>query len=89
MKERITVQMIGAPIGVCSGKVEDAWRNAAQLVAHQLEHYFGDQIEVQYFDLLDANCPTLPPNTQLPLVLVEGHVLSSGGKSQRRRCGVT
>lgn len=80
MKERITVQMIGAPIGVCGGGVEDAWRKAARLVARQLEHYFGDQIKVEYFDLLDPNCPVLPPNTELPLVLVEGQVLSSGGK---------
>jgi hypothetical protein len=35
---------------------------------------------VQYFDLFDSTCPPLPPDAQLPLVLVNGEVLSSGGK---------
>ncbi len=80
MNRHISIQMIGAPIGVCGGGVEDAWRKAAQLVTRQLYHYFGDQVNIEYFDLLDPNCPALPPNSQLPLVLVDGRVLSSGGK---------
>ena len=32
------------------------------------------------FDLFDPGCPPLPPNAQLPLVLVNGDVVSNGGK---------
>jgi hypothetical protein len=35
---------------------------------------------VEYYDLFDAGCPSLPPGAQLPLVLVDGDVASSGGK---------
>jgi hypothetical protein len=31
-------------------------------------------------DLFDPACPPLPPDAQLPLVLVNAEVLSSGGK---------
>ena len=36
--------------------------------------------EERYFDLFDPDCPTLPDLAQLPLVLIDGKVLSSGGK---------
>jgi len=35
---------------------------------------------VRYYDLSDPACPTIPPGAQLPIVLVEHEVLSSGGK---------
>ena len=34
----------------------------------------------QYSDLFDADCPALPPEAQLPLVMVNGELLSSGDK---------
>lgn len=80
MNERIAIQMIGAPIGVCGGGIEDAWRSTARLVARQIERYFGDQVSIEYFDLLDPNCPQIPPDGRLPLVLVNGRVLTSGDK---------
>jgi len=30
--------------------------------------------------MFDSNCPSLPPEAQLPLVPINGAVLSSGGK---------
>lgn len=48
--------------------------------AEQLRTRFGKEVSVQYYDLLDIDCPTIPPGAQLPLVLVNGEVLSSGGK---------
>ncbi|MCZ7573573.1 MAG: hypothetical protein M5U01_33900 [Ardenticatenaceae bacterium] len=33
-----------------------------------------------YFDLFDPACPPLPAGAQLPLVLVNGDLLSSGGQ---------
>jgi len=41
---------------------------------------FGESMDVQYFFLCDPECPPMPPGAQLPLVLVNGDVLTSGGK---------
>jgi hypothetical protein len=73
------VQIVGAPVA-CAGGVKEAWRDVAEWARGQLAVCFGDAIRVQYFDLLDPACPPLPPGAQLPLVLVDGEVLSSGGK---------
>ena len=52
----------------------------AAWAAGQLKARFGEGVDVRYFDQLDADCPALPDGAQLPLVLVENEVLSSGGK---------
>ena len=79
MSKSVLVQIIGAKIA-CAEGVKDSWREVAGWVAGQLRIHFGDEVSVQYFDLLDSICPPLPPDAQLPLVLVNGEVLSSGGK---------
>ncbi len=48
--------------------------------ADQLRRRYGRTVLAEYHDLFDADCPPLPPDAQLPLVLVNGSVLSSGGK---------
>ncbi len=73
------VQIVGAPVA-CAEGVQDTWRGLADMAAEKLTGRFGEQVEVRYFDLFDAACPPLPPGAQLPLVLVNGEVLSSGGK---------
>ena len=78
-KSVIAVQIIGAPM-VCADGVKDTWRDIAKHAADQLTARFGDKVRVQYFDLFDADCPALPAHAQLPLVLIEGEVQSSGGK---------
>jgi hypothetical protein len=45
-----------------------------------LKGHFGEVVDTHYFDLFDADCPPMPVNAQLPLVLVNKEVLSSGGK---------
>ena len=75
----ISIQIIGAPIA-CSEGIKDTWREMAQFVASKVRRQFGDSVEVIYFDLLDPGCPGLPPNVQLPLVLINDEVLTSGGK---------
>lgn len=75
----IAVQIVGAPLA-CADGVKDTWREVARHTADQLIARFGDSVRVQYFDLFDADCPALPAHAQLPLVLIEGEVLSSGGK---------
>ncbi len=73
------VQIIGAPIA-CKERVKDTWREVASWAAGQLHARFGDQVCVQYFDLFDSGVPRMPPDAQLPVVLVNGEVVSTGGK---------
>lgn len=75
----VVVQIIAAPVA-CSGGVKDSWRTTAQWAAGQLAARFGDAVRVDYFDLFDPDCPPVPAQAQLPLVLVDGQVVSSGGK---------
>lgn len=79
MSTSVLVQIIGAPIA-CSDGVKDTWREVAGWAAGQLKTRFNEDVLVQYYDLFDAACPAIPPGMQLPLVLVNGKVLSSGGK---------
>jgi len=75
----VLVQIIGAPIA-CSDGVKDSWRETAKWAAGQLKARFGDAVEIRYFDLFDVDCPPMPADAQLPLVMVAGEVVSSGGK---------
>lgn len=77
--QTINVQIIGAPIA-CKDGVKDTWRDTAAWVNGHLRQRFGELVDVTYFDLFDPDCPPIPPGAQLPLVLVNGAVLSSGGK---------
>ncbi len=73
------VQIIGAPVA-CAEGVKETWRDIAQHAADQLRSRFDEAVCVQYFDFFDPACPALPDGAQLPLVMIEGEVLSSGGK---------
>ncbi len=73
------VHIIGAPVA-CAEGIKDTWRDVAKHAAEQLIARFGDRVHVQYFDLFDPECPVLPAGAQLPLVMIDGEVLSSGSK---------
>lgn len=73
------VQIIGSPVA-CAEGVRETWRELAQWAAQQLRRRYGPAVRVTYYDLFDAGCPPLPEGAQLPLVLVNGEVLTSGGK---------
>jgi hypothetical protein len=75
----IIVQIIGAQIA-CKDGVKDSWRDVAKWAIDQLKGHFGEGVDAHYFDLFDADCPPMPKDAQLPLVLVNNEVLSSGGK---------
>lgn len=77
--ETVIVQIIGAPIA-CQAGTKDSWRETANWAGGQLRQRFGKAVDMHYFDLFDAACPSMPPGAQLPLVLVNGEVLSGGGK---------
>jgi hypothetical protein len=79
MNEPILVIIVGAPVA-CNDGVKDSWREVAKWTALQLRSRFGDQVQVQYFDLFDPECPMIPADSQLPLVLVNGTLVSTGGK---------
>jgi hypothetical protein len=79
MNAPILVQIIGAPVA-CSSGVKDSWREVANWAAGQLKTHFGADVHVRYYDLFETACPPIPPGMQLPLVLVNGAVLSNGGK---------
>ncbi len=79
MSADAVVQIIGAPVACASG-VRDSWREIASWAASQLGARSGDQVSVEYYDLFDPACPPLPPDAQLPLVLLNGTIISSGGK---------
>lgn len=79
MSNPVLVQIVGAPIA-CEEGVKDSWREVSAWAARQLKTYFGETVQVKYYDLFDADCPTVPPGSQLPLVLVDNEAAISGGK---------
>jgi len=80
MDAPIGIHIVGALTAACGEGVIDTWRELSEWAAQQLAARFGSAVRVTYFDLLDPSCPPLPPDAQLPLVLVNGEVLSSGDK---------
>jgi hypothetical protein len=79
MSNPTTIQIIGAPVA-CADGVKDTWRDLARWLGGQLQRRYGTAVSVTYYDLFDPNCPPLPPKAQLPLVLINGEIFSSGGK---------
>ncbi|MDP2995273.1 MAG: hypothetical protein Q8N46_09165, partial [Anaerolineales bacterium] len=57
-----------------AGLISRLWALCVRVMSHD------EGVQMQYFDLFDPACPPMPPGAQLPLVLVNGEVLSSGGK---------
>ena len=75
----IKVQIIGAQIA-CSTGLKDSWRELAAFVKGQLSVRFPNKVEVEYFDLFDERCPSFPKDAQIPVVLIDEELFSSGGK---------
>ena len=79
MTTQILVKIIGAPVA-CKDGIRETWREVAAWTADKLRSQFGEKVRVQYYDLFDPNCPTLPPDSQLPVVFVDEVLVSIGGK---------
>ena len=79
MNQPILVQIIGAPIA-CAEGVKDTWRDVARWAEDQLKRRFGETVRTKYYDLFDADCPAMPNDAQLPVVLVNGETTINGGK---------
>jgi len=78
MSKPVLVQIVGAPIA-CKDGVKDSWREVSAWAAGQLRTYFGDDVQVKYYDLFEADCPPVPTGSELPLVFVNSGVVISGG----------
>jgi arsenite/tail-anchored protein-transporting ATPase len=74
-----SLQIIGVPVA-CADGVKDSWREVTNWAAGQLKNHYGAAIQVRYYDLFDPDCPALPPSARLPVVLMNGSLLSSGEK---------
>lgn len=79
IRSPIRVEIIGAPIA-CKDGIKDSWREVADWLAGQIKARYGDVAQVHYFDLFSPNCPAFPADVQLPVVMIEGQVISNGGK---------
>jgi hypothetical protein len=79
MTTPILVKIIGAPVA-CKDEIKESWREVAEWAAGRLRSRYGEAVCVQYYDLFDPDCPTLPPDSQLPVVIVNEVLVSSGGK---------
>lgn len=87
MDHPIPVRIFGVPTACATG-VTDAWRKVAVWARRQLTARFGEQVSVQYYDLFSPEIDRFPEvmalmaagQGQVPLVLVDGELLSSGDK---------
>ena len=79
MNESILVKIVGAPV-VCKDGIKESWRELAKWVNGKLQVQYGESVQVQYFDLFDVNCPSLPEGSQIPMIFVNDELLSAGGK---------
>jgi hypothetical protein len=79
MNTPFRVQIVGTQAACVEGS-KDSWSDAADWAAGQLKMHFGDEVEVEYYDLFDPGCPPIPADVQLPLVIVEDEPINNGGK---------
>ena len=79
MNNSVLVQIVGAQVA-CAEGMKDTWREVSTWAAGQLKAHFGDAVQVKYYDLFDVDCPPMPANGQLPLVMIDSEVISSGVK---------
>jgi hypothetical protein len=75
----VKIQIIGTQVA-CHQEIKDTWRELAAYVKSQLFVRFKDKVEVEYFELFDKKCPSFPSDAQIPIILIDGELFSSGGK---------
>ena len=87
MDQRVTVRIFGT-LTACRDGTGDAWRDTAAFARRALSRRFGDQVAVEYYDLFSPEMDRFPEvvalvaagQGQVPLVFVDGELLSTGGK---------
>lgn len=79
MENTYLVQIIAQPV-VCKCGTLETWLEAAEWAAGQLSNRFGDAVQTEYYDLSEPGCPAIPADAPLPVILVDGEPIDSGGK---------
>jgi disulfide oxidoreductase YuzD len=82
----VTVTVLAPPSTPCSGKV--TWQAATATLKERLERRFGAQVRVEYVELFSPESFSFvavmeglqQEKYQLPVVLVQGEIVSSGAK---------
>jgi disulfide oxidoreductase YuzD len=84
--EIVTVTVLAAPSTPCSGKM--TWEMAAAFLRERLNQRFGSQVAINYVELFSPESFAFPAvlegiqqeKNRLPIVLVDGSVVSDGTK---------
>jgi disulfide oxidoreductase YuzD len=87
MKQAVTVHIFGT-LAACREGTVDSWRDTAAFARQALSKRFGNQVVVEYYDLFSPEMDRFPEvmtlvatgQGQVPLVFIDGELLSSGGK---------
>lgn len=80
------VEILAVSAGACAGK--PTWETATSLLRRQLLRRFGEAVSVEYIELFSPRSRELPDVLQgigdeslrLPIVLINGQVVSAGAK---------
>ena len=75
----IQIQVVGSLVA-CAEGMQDTWREMTVWLADKMRVRYGTAVHTTYHDLFDPDCPPLPAEAQLPVVFINGELLSSGGK---------
>lgn len=83
---QVRVAVLAVSCGSCAGK--PTWESAAAVLRCQLQRRFGESVTVEYIELFSPRSLELPrilqgigdESLRLPVVLVNGEVLTSGTK---------
>lgn len=85
----VPVLVFAAPDASCASG--HTWSGITAFVGARLRHRFGDQVSVEHVELFSARSFEFPDalaaierGASLPVVMVDGHVVSNGGKLSER-----
>ncbi len=78
-KPEILIHIVASKIA-CSEGVRDDWRDVAKWLRSKLLVQYPGKVDVKYSDLFDEDCPALPPDSKLPVVMVNNEIFSMGEK---------
>ena len=73
------IEIIGVPVA-CKKGLKETWREVAEWTTDKLKATYGNRVRVRYYDLFDSNIPVLPTGEPLPIVMIDGILISCGTK---------
>ena len=75
----VKIQIIWTPVA-CHQELKDSCREVAGYVKSQLQAHFPENVDLKNYDLFDKNCPSIPSDARIPIVIINYNVFSSGEK---------